>query len=428
MKKNVFVFPCGSEIGLEVHRALGYSTHVNLIGGSSVDDHGEFVFDTVVKDIPFVDHEDFLSTINQIVDTHNIDIIIPAHDSVVLKLAQAKAEGKLSCDVMTSPAETCEVSRSKKMSYDYFAGVIPTPKVFGSAAEVEESDFPVFLKPDVGQGSKGTYTVKTREDIEFYMSKDPSILILEHLPGKEYTVDCFTNKDGELVFCEGRERNRINNGISVNSFTVEDTRFREVAEKINQKLKFRGVWFFQVKEGSSKDLVLMEIAPRIAGTMGLVRGKGVNLVLLSIFDLLGQEVAVFENNYTLSIDRALENRYKHDIIYKHAYIDFDDLVIFEGKVNVHVMAFIYQCINKSVKVHLITRHRDDLDASLAKYKLAGIFDEIIWLQNNEDKHSHITEQDAIFVDDSFSERKKVHDALGIPVFDAHMIEALMEKF
>ena len=42
--KNVLVFPCGSEIGLEIHNALKYSKDFNLFGGSSVDDHGKYVY------------------------------------------------------------------------------------------------------------------------------------------------------------------------------------------------------------------------------------------------------------------------------------------------------------------------------------------------------------------------------------------------
>ena len=37
---NVLVFPCGSEIGLEVHNALKYDKHINLVGLSSVSSHG----------------------------------------------------------------------------------------------------------------------------------------------------------------------------------------------------------------------------------------------------------------------------------------------------------------------------------------------------------------------------------------------------
>lgn len=426
MKQNVLVFPCGSEIGLEVYKSLCFSTHFNLTGGSSVNDHGRFIYENYIGGIPEVSSSNFISGINTIIRKLKIDFIIPAHDSVVLKLSQAKANGQLNCDVITSPVETCEVSRSKLKTYNKLKHAIPTPRVYKTREELKASDLPIFMKPDVGQGSKGTYVAKTLEDVAYYLKNDPSLILLEYLPGTEYTVDCFTDKKGKLLFCEGRKRQRTSNGISVNSFTVNDDRFANVAHKINGSLRFRGVWFFQVKESANGELVLMEIAPRIAGTMGLVRCKGVNLVLLSLFDALGYDVGVFENNYSMVIDRALQNSYNHDIEYNHVYLDLDDLVIFEDKVNPAVMAFVYQCVNKGIKIHLLTKHKKNLSHTLELYRLAGIFDELILVQNDNEKGDFIKEKDAIFIDDSFAERKKIHDSLGVPVFDAHMIESLME--
>jgi hypothetical protein len=428
MKKNVLVFPCGSEIGLEIHKSLNLSTHFELYGVSSIDDHGMFVYKNYIGGLPYVDAPDFVDKLNQVVAEKRIDFIIPTHDSVVLMLAQAAADGRLNCTVVTSPVNTCEIARFKSKTYEFLGAAVATPKVYGSREDVIESDLPIFLKPDVGQGSKGTHLVKSLPELDFYLSGNTSLIILEYLPGAEYTVECFTNKDGQLLFCEGRQRNRVLNGISVNTETIKDGRFAEIGGKINQALEFRGAWFFQLKEREDGELVLMEIAPRIAGTMSLVRSKGVNLVLLSLFDAMGYDVEVFENSYSIVVDRALGETYKHDIKYRHVYLDFDDLVIFEGKVNPAVMAFVYQCMNKDVKVHLLTRHRQDLEASLNKYKLNGIFDELIWIQDHEEKFDYIKENDAIFIDDSFAERKKVHKKLGIPVFDAHMIESLMEKF
>lgn len=427
MKKNVLVFPCGSEIGLEIYRSLEFSTHFNVIGGSSVDDHGMYVYRQYIGGLPNVDDPDFTERINALVDEYNIDFIFPAHDSVVLTLAREQAAGNLRCQVVTSPVETCEIARSKLRTYEVFEGVIPTPKVF-ERTQLQNTDLPVFLKPDVGQGSKGTYLAKSMDEVEFYLSKDSSLLILENLPGKEYTIDCFTDRAGKLLFCEGRNRARISGGISVKSTTVEDSRFLELAQKINKTLTFRGMWFFQVKESHEGEFVLMEIAPRIAGTMGLVRCKGVNLALLSLFDAMEYDIDIFENEYEMTIDRALENRYSHNIHYNHVYLDFDDLVIFESKVNPMVMAFVFQCLNKGVKIHLLTKHKEDLEHTLLKHKLAGIFDEIIWIRDESEKHVHIKEKDAIFVDDSFAERKMIHEMHGIPVFDAHAIESLMEKF
>jgi hypothetical protein len=49
---NVLVFPCGSEIGLELHRSLKDIRFVNLFGASSVSDHGEFVIRIIAGAFP----------------------------------------------------------------------------------------------------------------------------------------------------------------------------------------------------------------------------------------------------------------------------------------------------------------------------------------------------------------------------------------
>lgn len=426
MKKNVLVFPCGSEVGFEIYRSVNLSTHFNLYGGSSVSDHGQFVYENYIDNIPFVTDPEFINKINKVVEEYNIDFIFPAHDSVVLKLAQEKSKGTLKCEVVTSPAATCEVARSKRRTYEVFEKIIPTPFVYKNAGTITKNDFPIFLKPDVGEGAKGTHKVNTVSDIEFYYKKDSTLLLLEYLPEEEYTIDCFTDRNGKLLFCEGRERTRVSNGISVNSQIVQDKRFLDLANRINNTLTFRGVWFFQVKKRLNDELVLMEIAPRVAGAMGLTRCRGVNLPLLALFDAGGSNVSIFANDYEIVIDRALYNSFKHNINYEHVYLDFDDLVIFEDKVNIAAIAFVYQCINKHVKVHLLTKHKSDLSVTLKKYRLENIFDEVIWIKDGEEKSEYIKEDNAILIDDSFAERESVYRKRKIPVFDAHMIEGLME--
>lgn len=128
MKKNVFVFPCGTEIGLEVYRALEFSKDFNLIGGTSVDDHGKFVYNNYINDIPFVDDEKFIEKINDYIINNNIDLIIPAHDSVVLKLAQNLK--KINAIVVISDAYACEICRSKKKTYELFQDIINVPKIY----------------------------------------------------------------------------------------------------------------------------------------------------------------------------------------------------------------------------------------------------------------------------------------------------------
>ena len=65
--KNILVFPCGSEIALEIYRSLRYSTHFKLIGANSLDDHGKFVFETYIGGVPFVTNPDIIPTLFHIV-------------------------------------------------------------------------------------------------------------------------------------------------------------------------------------------------------------------------------------------------------------------------------------------------------------------------------------------------------------------------
>lgn len=421
MKKNVLIFPCGSEVGLEIYRSLEYSKDFNILGGSSVNDHGRFVFSNYIDGIPFVDDKNFIEKINDIVKTYNVDYIFPAHDSVVLKLKENAK--KIKAEIIAPPLTTCQICRSKKKTYDFFKEIIKIPVIYKKSAKLK---FPVFIKPDVGQGSKGSKIIKNYKELEYSFDQDKSILIMEYLPGKEYTVDCFTNKDGELLYAQGRERRRILNGISVNSIPIFNKDFIKIAQKINNSLKFRGAWFFQLKINKDEELTLLEVAPRIAGTMGLSRIKGVNLPLLSLYDRMNLNVSIINNNFKVEVDRALHSKYRIDIKYKNVYVDFDDTMIVDDKVNKLLMSFLYQCQNENKKIYLITKHKGNLNDSLNKYNIPiKLFDQIIHISDDQDK-AYFIKNNSIFIDDSFSERKNAFlNKKSFYVFSLSEIEALI---
>ncbi len=410
--KNVLVFPCGSEIGLEINRSLRFSKDFAVFGASSTSDHGQYTFANYIPDLPFVDEPGFIAALNQVIERHKIDLIMPAHDSVVLKLAEHREEIKAT--VVTAPLETCQLARSKRATYDFLASTVKVPR---SYQPDESLPFPVFLKPDVGQGSKGTVRAEKAEEVEVALAKDPSLLILEFLPGQEFTVDCFTDKEGVLLYVGPRSRDRVTNGISVSSRGVTDPAIEEMARKINSAVKFNGVWFFQVKKDRDGAYTLLEIAPRVAGTMALSRMRGVNLPLLSLYNALDMPVTVLPNEFNLTIDRALQSKFKLDITYDRVYVDLDDTLIVNDQVNAELIGLIYQSINAGKQIGLVTKHVHDVAKTLAKHNISPtLFSEVISLEKDEDKHPHL-QPDSIFIDDSFAERRQVLGQTGIPVFD-----------
>lgn len=427
-KKNILVFPCGSEIGLEIHRSLKYSTHFNLIGGSSANDHGQFIYEKYIGNIPFHEAPDFIDNIKKLVITHKIDAIYPAMDAVAVTLKNN--EDTLACLVIGSSAETTQICASKRSTYQKLSSIVPIPKVYASPDHTD--NYPLFIKPDVGYGSRNVYLAKNKETAnDFFKGKINAndFLLCEYLPGNEYTIDCFTNRHGNLLFSGARKRARISNGISVNTSQTEDHNeyFVNYANAINNTLKPRGAWFFQMKLDKSNSPKLLEVAARLGGSSSLFRSKGVNFALLSTFDCFDMDIAILLNKYDSELDRALSNRYRHSINYSTLYIDLDDTLLVNNQVNTQAIKLLYQCINKGIKIILLTRHRENLNKTLAKYRLSCLFDEIIHVRGDEKKSSHIQKSNAIFLDDSFSERLDVSTVCNIPTFDCSMLEILTEN-
>lgn len=296
MKKRVAIFPAGSEVGLEILRALKYSSHFEVYGFSSVKDHGEFVFSNYVEGIPFYTAPNFIDVLNEMLERYQIDYLYPALDDLVLFLTGHEEE--IHAKVVTYDKETIRICRSKTATYEYLKGLDFVPKTYASIEEIDR--YPVFIKPDVGQGSQGAKLIFSRKEMEQVIKENPKIVICEYLSGEEYTIDCFTNANKELLVMKLRNRNRIRTGISVNSKILPlDNRVVEIANLLNQRFHMNGAWFFQLKRTEEGDYKLLEVATRIAGTMGLTRNTGINLPMLTLFNLEGKEIKVIQNDYQM---------------------------------------------------------------------------------------------------------------------------------
>lgn len=420
---NVLVFPGGTEIGLEIRSALCQCKEVRLFSaGAAVSNHAPYVYARHFS-VPDVADPHWVDRLNEIIISNHIDYIFPAHDEVLVALAENV--DRVRAKMVSSPPETCLISRSKKDTYRILGEVLPVPEVYEHADQAKR--YPVFLKPDRGQGSQGTSLIRDGEELEMALRRDRDRLILEYLPGKEYTIDCFSSRQGGLLFCGARERVRTRSGISMAGRPAQDGLFLDYARAIARRLSFHGAWFFQTKQDRNGAHKLLEFAPRIAGTMAFHRVQGVNFPLLSLCEQEGIPIEIRPNLLHIEMDRALVNRYRHSVSFSSVYVDLDDTLILNGKVNVDLIRFLYQCINEGKRLVLLTRHAARVQETLNAYRVEHLFDEVIHLDSTEPKAAHIRERDAIFIDDSFSERKKVSEEIGILTFDCSMIEMLLNE-
>ncbi|MCU8040296.1 ATP-grasp domain-containing protein [Shewanella xiamenensis] len=416
--RNILVVPCGTEIAHELIRSLKDIKNINVFGVNSVECYTDLPLSNVFSDAPLIDDESFIDYIADKVVSNQITHIIPAHDSAALKLTEFAHF--FSAKVVSSSYSTNIICRSKRLTYNTLKDKVLVPKLYGLN---DDLNFPLFVKPDVGQGSNGVRKITSSADLNLSEGE----LLCEYLSGPEFTVDCVTDSNGQLLFAKARQRSVTRNGISVETELVKSQQqFYEFAKKINENIQLRGGWFFQVKENAQRELCLLEVSTRIAGSMITSRFNGINFTELSILISDNIPVSVIDNQLDVKLYRNLAYQFKTNLSYNVIYTDYDDCLLLDNsRVNSDLIKFLFDAINNGKKVVLITRHAGNLQQSLKQFRLSFIFDEIIHITDSEKpKSTFITHSDAIFIDDSFKERKDVSSKLGIPCFSVDMIRGL----
>ncbi len=424
MVMNVLVFPCGSEIGLEIHAALHHAKDVRLHGASSVSDHGEFVYARYRRIDASTGSGNLLDTLDALIDEWAIDIVLPAHDSVIPLLAEAGE--RLHAPAAVPDPGTAAVCRNKNLTYGRLRhlGIAPdTAPAPGVAL------YPIFAKPAVGQGSQGAERVDTPERHRQLLDSGIEYVFSEYLPGTEYTVDCISSSSGTLLHAAARVRGRVKSGISVRTEPApRDPALEAMAHAIAGELCLKGAWFFQARRNRDGVPKLLEVAPRIAGSMALNRMRGINYPLLSLYAYLGKAFTVMPQHYPLVMDRALGNRWRAELTYERVYLDLDDTLLVRGSPEPQVMALLYQWNTHGIPVVLVTRHATEPQQTLARHRIcADLFERIVHLRDGSPKSAVIPPGEAaIFIDDAYRERADVAAVHGIPVFDVDAVEQLRD--
>jgi len=138
------------------------------------------------------------------------------------------------------------------------------------------------------------------------------------------------------------------------------------------------------------------------------------------------DVHILKNDLPLTMRRRLHSSYAIPHTFDTVYVDYDDTLIVDGKVNALLMQFLYTCKNQGKHLILLSRHPGDLMADMQDFCIsAHLFSKIIHLKNSEKKSNFIKTEEAIFIDNLFNERSDVLHQAGIPVFDVDAIDGLL---
>lgn len=421
MKKRVLVLSCGALTATDMSVSLKDNDEFELWGTSIYKDHGIYTYKNYISDIPKISDPNFVEILNKKIKEYNIKYLVPTHEDMCLFLQKNKE--KINAITLSSNYETSLICRYKTKTYEKMKNYDFIPKIY---KKEEVKKYPVFIKKDDDQGARNCHKVNTKQELDLY-TKNLDMIICEYLPGDEVTVDCFTNKDRKLIFCNPRATDRMLAGIDVHSRRIKlDDEIKYIAESLNKEIEFRGCWFFQIKKDKNGKFKLLEIATRLAGTFSLSRCLDVNLLLMQLKDMEGQDVNITFNNIDIESDKQFTGKYSLGIKYNTVYIDFESCFLEKEKVDTFLMLYLYQCINKNIEIILLVENIENTLNYLIENKIdKKIFKEIILISKNEIKKT--LKEESILISNNEEIKNEIRkNNKNYCCFSNSIIEALID--
>jgi len=200
----------------------------------------------------------------------------------------------------------CSVPRFTLVkTWDEFESVLPS------------FDYPkksVVVKPPVSRGMRGLRIIDENKDRfslwsdekptgvyltkkwfkDIFIGKDfPELMVLEYLPGEEYTVDSLASS-GKSHITIPRKRLQIRSGITFQGIVEQNEKIINYSNALTRKLALSYAFGFQFKLDENDDPKLLECNPRIQGTMIMATFAGANIIYSALKLSLDETIPDFD--------------------------------------------------------------------------------------------------------------------------------------
>ncbi len=290
MPKRVLVTGAGGPSGISILRAME-GEPVEMLA-ADIDPYAAGLY-LVGPDrrflLPRGDDPRFASDLVARCMREGIDVVVPTVDTELLPLARRRPE--FDATLVLASEQTLAVCLDKWELAQRCAGRVRVPwtVVVDGAFDPGATELPAIVKPRSGSGSRGIRLVSKRPELDA-LERDGTLLVQEHLPGPEHSLDVLARGDGHVAAVVPRERLKVDSGIAVTGRTLHDDALDAFAREVAAAIGLTTVANVQVKEDAEGEPALLEVNPRFPGTMPLTIASGVDMPKLAIGEALGTPI------------------------------------------------------------------------------------------------------------------------------------------
>lgn len=291
-----------------------------IIGTASSKDAVGFAFVSKGYVIANVESNTYVTDLFKICKKERVDILIPVNPKeLVIVTSRIKEFEKIGTKILISPLQSIEDVEDKERLFLFCQKEgIPTPafikvKKGGDFKKaVTLLGYPkqqVCFKPKISSGTRGFRILSANTDRLDALMKDqgdlfadffevnsilnsskkiPEMLVMEYLPGQEYSVDILADH-GKAQVIIPRLREKIVLGASFVGTVVRDKEIEKYSRKITEHFKLHGVIGIQFRRDKNNVPKVLEVNPRMQGALILTVAAGANLPELSVERELGKQ-------------------------------------------------------------------------------------------------------------------------------------------
>ncbi|HIL26876.1 MAG TPA: hypothetical protein EYG21_05770 [Nitrospinaceae bacterium] len=325
MTTNILVTAAGSPGFITVCKAILSHNPSAQIHGCDINPNSvglRFTKNSFV--VPPGNHPEYAEAVFTYCWKNRIEVLIPGADEELIPLSKEKSKFEdIGCKILVSDSDSLEKILNKSNLYSECSKISSLKKSIPEYLPCSNLDdfieaynhlrmfgHDVCVKPAVTHGSRGFRVIRpTISKKDFFEKKPdprsitlksiidilgegdctfPELLVMEYLPGEEFSVDCI--QINNEFYCVTRRRDTIKDGICSSGEAIKKDDLINLSRDFYQNFNLKYNTNLQFRYDANGNPKLLEINPRLSGTLELCRGAGINFVSLGINTLLKNDL------------------------------------------------------------------------------------------------------------------------------------------
>ena len=225
--------------------------------------------------VPRVDDPFYVEALRNLVERHEVQLIVPLTDLDHLVLAQAR-ESLGGAVVLVPGVETIERCSDKYRAHEFFEQQgIGSPPTWLPTQLPAGIRFPVLVKARKGFGSRHIFRADNQTELDFFLRYTTADSMVQAVClGEEFSIDVFCDLDGRCLAAVPRTMIESKGGESIKGMTIKDADLIAFGVRVSEALPIIGPANVQCFREPDGELQVTDVNPRFGGGFPLPTAAG----------------------------------------------------------------------------------------------------------------------------------------------------------